>query len=420
MAPNTKGSRYELVDELWDPSPETQTGIPKRARTPVRIQAYVPARLSALELELDAKTVQAVFDAQEAVADAQRYADTVGVNTIAQQLLRSEAIASSQIEGIDVPSHRALAKALAGNQHREGAQAALANIDAVRWVYDWAAGRRPTFTREVIRDIHVRLAAADRSLAKHAGKIRTRQNWIGEDPYTPGGADFIPPPPRRVKKLLDDLCEYANRWDVPPLVQAAVVHVQFETVHPFGDGNGRVGRSLIGSILARREVCRDVIPPISLALSRQSDEYVDALTAWRFDDDGPRRWITLLARATEDAALASARLAAEVADLKERWREQAGSPRGDSAAAAVIDMLPAHPIVDARKVAEITGRSDVAARNALNSLEETGVLQQVTVGKRNRMWESTGLFALIDEMERELSAGNRGAARTSPTTESAL
>ena len=412
MASRTQGLRCELSEELWEPSPEAQTGIPKRARTPVRVQAYVPAPLAALQLDLDERTVQAVLDAQEAVADAQRYAETVGVGTVAQQLLRSEAIASSQIEGIDVPSHRALAKALAGSQHREGAQAALANIDAVRWVYGWAAESRAPFTRRVVRDIHTRLAAADRLLAKHAGRIRSRQNWIGDDPYTPAGADFIPPPARLVEALLDDLCKYANRVDVPPLVQAAVVHVQFETVHPFVDGNGRVGRSLIGAILARREVCREVIPPISLALSRQSDEYVDALTAWRFEEGGARRWITLLARATEDAALASARLAAEVADLQGRWREQAGRPRADSVAAAVIDMLPAHPILDAQTVAEITGRSDVAARNALNHLDETGVIQQVTVGKRNRKWESTGLFALVDEMERELSAGNRGAART--------
>lgn len=412
MAPATKGSSYELLDELWEPSPEARTGIPKRARTPVTVQAYVPGRLSDLDLHLDGETVQAVLDAQEAVADAQRYADTVGVNTIAQQLLRSEAIASSQIEGIDVPSHRALAKALAGNQHRESARAALANIDAVRWVYGWAAESREPFSRGVIREIHTRLAAADRFLAKHGGKIRTGQNWIGHDPYTPAGADFIPPPARRVKPLLDDLCEYANREDVPPVVQAAVVHVQFETLHPFVDGNGRVGRSLIGAVLARRGVCHDVIPPISLALARQSDAYVDALTAWRFQDGGVRLWITLLARATEDAALASARLAAQVAELLEAWREQAGRPREDSAAAAIIDALPAYPIVDAEKVAEITGRSLVAARNALNHLEKTGVLQQVTVGKRNRMWESTGLFALIDEMERELSAGRRGAART--------
>src|SRR5215218_406482 len=158
MAIGTKVSRYEFLDELWEPSREAQTGIPKRARTPVRVKAYLPAPLSELELELGQKNVQAVLDAQEAIADAQRYADTVGVNTIAQQLLRSEAIASRQIEGIDVPSHRALAKALAGNQQRESAHAALANIDAVRWIYKWAADCRAPFTREVIRDVHTRLA----------------------------------------------------------------------------------------------------------------------------------------------------------------------------------------------------------------------------------------------------------------------
>jgi Fic family protein len=412
MASTTQGSHYQLLDELWEPSAEARTGVPRRARTPVKLQAYVPARLSDLDLQLDADTVQTVIDAQDAAAGAQRYADTVCVITIAQQLLRSEAIASSQIEGIDVPSHRALAKAQAGNQHRESAQAALANIDAVRWVYGWAAESSEPFTRDVIRDIHTRLAAADRFLTKHAGKIRTGQNWIGQDPYTPAGADFIPPPARRVKALLDDLCEYANREDVPPLIQAAVVHVQFETVHPFVDGNGRVGRSLIGAVLARRGVCHDVVPPISLALARQSDAYLNALTAWRFEEDGARRWITLLARATEDAAVASARLAAQVAELQNRWREQAGRPREDSAATAVIKALPAHPIVDADKVAEITRRSHAAARNALNQLEEAGVLQRVTVGKRNRMWESTGLFAFIDLLERELSGGRRGAAQT--------
>ena len=163
-------------------------------------------------------------------------ADNVGVNTIAQQLLRSEAIASSQIEGIDVPGHRALAKAAAGSQHKPGAQLALANIEAVRWVYDWAASSVDSFSPEVICEIHRRLAIADRRLSTHAGQIRTRQNWIGRDPYTPVGADFIPPPAREVPELLHDLCAYANRDDVAPVIQAAAVHAQFETIHPFADG----------------------------------------------------------------------------------------------------------------------------------------------------------------------------------------
>jgi hypothetical protein len=255
-------------------------------------------------------------------------------------------------------------------------------------------------------------------LAKHAGQVRTRQNWIGRDPYTPAGADFIPPPARHVKTLVDDLCDYLNRQDIPPLIQAAVAHVQFETIHPFVDGNGRVGRSLIGAVLARRDVCTDVIPPVSLALSREREAYVEALTAWRFDEGGAAHGISLLARSAEDAALASARLAAQVDELQDNWREQAGRPRADSAAVAVIELLPAYPILNAEKVAQITGRSDVSARNALNHLEDAGVLQRVTVGKRNRMWESTGLFALVDELlapvlesgRRPLAAEGRGRA----------
>jgi Fic family protein len=314
--------------------------------------------------------------------------------------------------GIDDPSHRALAKAAAGNPRKANARLALANIEAVRWVYDWAAHSDEPFSTDGICRIHEKLAAADRYLSRHAGQIRTRQNWIGHDAYTPVGADFIPPPAREVRPLLGDLCDYANRDDTAPIIQAAAVHAQFETIHPFADGNGRVGRSLIGAVLARRRVCRDVVPPVSLVLARDRDAYVEALTSWRFEIDGHRQWIVELATASEAAALASTKLAKRVADLKGRWRQVAGNPRRDSAAAAIIDALPAYPILDAASAARVTGRSEVAARQALNKLTDVGVLAQVTVGKRNRMWESVGLFALIDDMERELSAGARRPAAT--------
>lgn len=200
MKDGAKGSEtFRWSEELWKPSTLALTSVPKRARRAARIRAYVPAGLAERSFSLDAEAVQAVIDAQDAVREAQQHADAVGVNTVAQQLLRSEAIASSQIEGIDVPGHRALAKAAASNQHKLGAQLVLANIDAVRWVYDWAASSSDPFSPVVICEIHRRLATADRHLSAHAGQIRTRQNWIGRDPYTPVGADFIPPPARGPK-----------------------------------------------------------------------------------------------------------------------------------------------------------------------------------------------------------------------------
>jgi Fic family protein len=410
MAPGGS-QRYTTSRERWEPSLDALTGIPRRARTPARIVAYVPASLAASSLSLDADTVAAVVDAENAIRRAQQYADTAGVSTIAQQLLRSEAIASSRMEGIDVPSHRSVAKAIAGDQHRPTAQAAIANIDAVKWIYERAADGQP-LTMQAIRDIHTRLAQADRHIAAHAGMIRTRQNWIGHDPDTPVGAEFIPPPARDVEPLLDDLCRYANRADMPAVVQAAVVHAQFETIHPFADGNGRVGRALIGATFTRRGLARAVIPPVSLVLARSRDAYVNALTAWRFDDDGPDRWVRLLASACETAALASEQLASAVTALMGRWREQAGYPRAGSSAEAIIRALPAAPIISSKRGQQITGASEAATLRALNHLAAAGVLAQVTVGRRNRQWESVGLFALVDDMERRVSAGQRGAADT--------
>lgn len=402
------GQRYRTQEVLWEPDPD---GFgPRRARAPVRIQAYVPASLNAQQWRSSSEVTAAFGDAQAEITTAQQHADRIGLNTIAQQLLRSESMASSQIEGLIVPSHRSLAKAEIGERHKETTQAALANIAAVTWAYSWAATTSEPFSLDAIAAIHKRIAAADRWLAAHAGRLRERQNWIGSDPYTPAGADFIPPPHDLVPALLLELCEFLNRVDLPPIAQAAIAHVQFETIHPFPDGNGRVGRALIGASLSRSGVCRDVVPPISLVLAGRKDEYVDSLTAFRRGEDDP--WLLLLAESAAHAAHASIELADRIAELQERWREQAGRPRSDSAAEQIIRLLPAEPVLNVELAATRLRRSDEAVRQALNRLEQAGVVQLTTVAKRDRAWESIGVFALVDEMERRLSAGARGAAAT--------
>lgn len=387
----------------------TEQGGPRRSRVPVRIDAYIPARLAALDWSFDTEVTAAIADAQSAVVEAQSYAKQVGLSTIANQLLRSESMASSQMEGVNVPSHRALVKTDVGRQHRPGAQAALANVEAVRWAYEWARGTDP-FSVDGIRAIHERLAAADRWLAPFGGQIRERQNWVGTDRHTPAGAEFVPPPPEEVAPLLEDLCSFLNRVDLPPVAQTAIAHAQFETVHPFPDGNGRVGRALIGASLTRSRICREVVPPLSLILARDKAAYVSALTAFRFSS--PRPWLLLLAESLEIAARASTQLAASIVELQDRWREQVGRVRADSSVDRIIRALPGDPMLSAERAAAITGRTPTAARNALAALEAAGVLQLVTVGRRNRVWESKGLFALIDEMERDLSGGAVGTSGT--------
>ncbi len=404
LSPN---GRYTLADVLWMPR---DTFGPRRARIPVRIKAYIPALLNERGWRFSSTVTAAVSDAEREIAAAQRHADLIGLNTIAQQLLRSESLASSQMEGISVPSNRSLAKTLVGNRHRETAQAALANIEAVEWIYDWARTTDEPFSLDVLIQTHARIAASDRWLSKYAGQVRTEQNWIGNDRYTPADADFVPPPPGDVPRLLEDLCQFLNRGDLPPAAQAAIAHVQFESIHPFPDGNGRVGRALIGAALTRGGLCHDVVPPISLVLAGRKDAYIDALTAFRFERDDD--WLLLFTESAYEAARESIHLADQIAELQTEWREMAGHPRSDSAAEQVIKLLPAYPVLDVERAAEITGRSGEAARLALNRLSDAGVLQLTTVGKGRRAWESVGLFALIDEMEGRLSHGRRAPADT--------
>ena len=128
---------------------------------------------------------------------------------------------------------------------------------------------------------HRRLLAGGR-LDAHAGVIRSEQNWIGGSSYNPCSAAFVPPPPELVHDLLEDLCAFCNGDAVPAVAQAAIAHAQFETIHPFADGNGRTGRALIHLVLRRRGLATRVLPPVSLVLATWSDDYVAGLQATRY------------------------------------------------------------------------------------------------------------------------------------------
>jgi Fic family protein len=246
----------------------------------------------------------------------------------------------------------------------------------------------------------------------YAGVVRDRQNWIGGDASTPLNADFVPPPAGEIERLLSDLAAFANRTDVAAVLQAAIVHAQFETIHPFWDGNGRVGRALIHVILRRRGIVDRFLPPISLVLAANSDAYVKGLTNYRYGDESD--WYELFSDALYSAARESVAFADRVAELQEHWREQAGNPRRNSAAAELIEALPSHPVVNLRSAAQITGASAPAVLRAFERLAEAGVLRQASVGRRNRAFECVGLFALMDEFERRLGPAGRTPGATQP------
>jgi Fic family protein len=321
--------------------------------------------------------------------------------------LRAESVASSRIEGL-VMSHRRLAKAAASGGHDVTADSILGNIAAVEGALAFAAGDEP-FSVDAFVRVHRRLFKGTRD-EPLGGVIRKRQNWIGGEATSPRSAEFIPPPADDVPRLLDDLATFCNRDDLPPVFQAAVAHVQYETIHPWMDGNGRAGRAVIGMLLVRRGVVADVLPPISLLFAAQADRYIRGLHSFRYGD--PTDWFEFFAWALDSAAGASDALASDIRLLQEHWREQAGRPRSDSAAAAIIDALPSHPVITVQTIAEVTGRSQEACRIALSQLDGAGVIRQTTVGRRNRVWECVGIFKLLDTLERDVGDPARAPAGT--------
>src|ERR687896_60763 len=293
------------------------------------------------------------------------------------------------------------------------AHSVLANVAAIEAADEFAHSSEP-FSVDRLKRIHARLFQS--TPQDHwGGVVRDRQNWIGGDATTPVNAAFVPPPEGEVPRLLEDLATFCNRIDLPPVLQAAVAHAQYETIHPFMDGNGRAGRALIGMILIRRGVANDVLPPISLILAGDSDAYVRGLTSYRYTSGSD--WVDFFSGAMIRAADSAELLARGVGELAERWLEAAGSPRAWSAPRRLIEALPTHSVLTLATAQSITGLRDEACRRALNRLEESGVLHQTTAGKRNRVWESVGLFDLLDRLEREVGGRAAGARAHQLTAE---
>jgi Fic family protein len=395
--------RGRLVERHWDAHPGARGG--RAARRGFAYRAYVPAAIADDDFLLGSQIAAAAANAEQACRqlneDPPALAD---LEALARQLLRAESVASSRIEGL-VLSHRRLAKAAFSSDAGDlTAQSVLANIAALERAVALAS-EVDEFMRADLLEVHRVLFAGTRD--EHlGGLVREEQNWIGGAASSPRNAEFIPPPHELVPDLLDDLCAFSSREDIPALIQAAIAHAQFETIHPFRDGNGRVGRALILSILRRRGVAPRYLPPVSLALAGEADRYIKGLTSWRNGDEDD--WYTVFVDAVHRASTGAREFASHVAELQSHWAEQTGNPRRNSGPLRLIELLPSQPIVNVKTAAQLLGGTEERARQAILRLEQASVLRQTAVGRRNRAWECVGLFDLLDRFEREL----RPAARS--------
>ena len=390
-------------------------GLTRRDRRPCSYAVYMPDPLASRRFVLDGDVAADIADAEAALvrldASAAALANT---EALARLLLRAESVASSRIEGLYAGGRRLLRADAArqlGEDPRDGtAYEVLGNIDAmVQGVNAVEPGG--LITAETLLEAHRRLVAGTR-LQQDGGRIRTVQNWIGGSSYNPCSAAFVPPPPEAVACLLDDLFAFCNDDSLPAVAQAAVAHAQFETIHPFVDGNGRTGRVLIHMILQRRGLGLRVLPPVSLVLATWARDYVGRLTETRYvgapnsaeAHAGINRWIALFASACRRAVEDASRFEEQVRALQSSWWERVGQTRRDSAVRLLINALPAAPVLTTSTAADLIGRSFQATSKAIDRLLKAGVLVQVSVGRRNRAFESPELIEAFTALERQLAS----------------
>jgi Fic family protein len=411
-----------LIKFRWDPAPDS--GLARKDRQGCDYSAYVPDPLGKRHLRLDASTAADVTDAELAIARLDQQASTLADSeALARLLLRAEAVASSKIEGLEVGGRRLL-KAQLAQDLQDGrsditATEVLNNVEAMNWAVETLSART-RITVEGLLEVHERLLRGTR-LEDQGGRIREVQNWIGGSHYNPCSAAFVPPPPDRVRGLLEDLCEFCNSDMLPAAAQAAIAHAQFETIHPFVDGNGRTGRALIHVILRRRGVAPRFVPPISLVLATYADAYVDGLNRTRYDAapdsheaaDAINSWIAFFAGACRRAVSDAEAFERRVAELQEDWRARLGRVRKDSAIALLLDALPGAPMITVQSGAALVGRSVQAVNEAIPRLVAAGVLSQTTIGKRNRAFEAAELIDSFTALERQLATPDADT-RTSP------
>ncbi len=355
-----------------------------------KAQAFVPDTLAGFRPELNERTVRQTERAAAAVRRAGDLASG-GLEVAARLLLRAEGVASSHIEGIDA---RADEVAVAALDDSIGGNAAWVadNLAAI----DDALGERGPVTAQALWRWHRRLMRHSDLAVDDIGQWRDRQGWVGG--ATPLSAAYVAPPAGEVDRLMDDLIAFVRDETLDPVTHAGIVHAQFETIHPFADGNGRIGRLLIARLL-RDRLDVSVPPPVSVQFAYDVGGYLSGLVLFRQGQID--MWARWFADATEQAAERTVMVLSAVEEVLARWTQQAAGLRRDAAARQLIPHLAQHPVVNAALVAELLTVSEQTARVAIAQLATHGVLAEFAwpsirrPGRPRQWWVAGDLLALL-------------------------
>src|SRR4051812_31569322 len=345
-------------------------------------------------------------DVGEASAELARFDELMGgeIAHFSAILLRSESAASSRIENLTA-SARAIAEAEiaelgAGGSRRKNAAEIVANTRTMIA----ALALSGDISSSSILAMHG--ALLNETDPVNAGRWRTEQVWIGGGNLGPHLALFVPPHQDRVADAIDDLLRFIERDDLPVLAHAALAHAQFETIHPFTDGNGRTGRALVQAMLRHGQLTRNVTVPVSAGLLSNTTAYFEALTAYRLGDPFPI--VSQFAQAAFKAVANGRVLVDELRQIRQRW-QQIIKARSDSAVWRLADLLMRRPVVNARVVAQELSLDAGNVHRYIKPLIDARVLVESQDVKRNQVWRSAEVLAALDAFAAR--AGRRASAR---------
>ena len=391
------GITYETC--AWERDPDELALVPKSRRRKIlpTYEAAVPASIALLPVEIPAQLMRRVSEVEVFIArfdQAQAARDW----PLPALLLRSESSSSSQIERL-TSSVRNVALAELTDKAPANALLIAGNVAAMRE----ALGQSGDIGVGSICAIHDVLMKGTRE----APGLRKEQVWIGGSPYSPHGATFVPPHADRVRPCLEDLVAFGAREDVPPVAKAAIFHAQFETIHPFTDGNGRTGRTLLHRMLASDEVLLHTMLPVSAGLLHDVERYMDALDAYHAGAIEPM--IECLADALELAVVIGSRIASDVDEVLAGWAIE-NTDRAGSASHRLPALLVEQPVVDVAFVASRLSITDRAARNLVEVACERGILAKMGNAKRGAFYQAPDLIAVLEEAS-SLEGIRRIAAR---------
>jgi Fic family protein len=359
----------------------------QRERIRLPYQAAVTSPIAELQIDIPGNLAA---DADEATQLLTRFDAEVGQAGLpfASILLRTESASSSEIEHL-TSGARAIAEAELGERDTGNAAQIVRNVRSM----EAALALADNIDGQSI--ISMQTALLGSFAPELTGGWRNEQVWIGGSSLSPHLADFVPPHHERVSQAMDDLVAFIARLDIPALAHVAIAHAQFETIHPFPDGNGRTGRAVVQAMLRQSEVTKNITVPVSAGLLHDVDGYYDALDSYRRGDIRPI--IAAFARAASYAVVNGRQLLRDIASIKAEWEDKMLGLRSDATARRVAVLAIAHPVLNYETVTRELSIAPTTAFRALESLAHRAVLRPANSQRRNRIWLAEPVLDSLDD-----------------------